>query len=143
MIDWAHSDDVARWVVRRIPHMAQDIEAIRPFVAAGVLVGGMPAAGVIFQNFMPMYRSIEISCAAENPRWASRGHLAELLTYAFVANDCERITLLIPARNRRARRFNEGIGFVSEGTVRRGFGGDDAIIYGMLRDDAARWLKRS
>ena len=47
---------------------------------------------------------------------------------------------MIAESNTRAIRLNEGLGFVREGLVRRGFGNDNAVILGLLREDAEKWI---
>ncbi|WP_448206492.1 GNAT family N-acetyltransferase [Azospirillum sp. sgz302134] len=129
---------VVAWVVERIPHVTD----LGQCAAIGLERGGRLRAGVVYHNYRPLPGGgdCEITAASDTPLWARPANLRALLTYPFVQLGCHRITTVIPARNARARRFNESMGFVLEGTVRQGFGTDDATIYGLLRSDAARWL---
>jgi RimJ/RimL family protein N-acetyltransferase len=130
-------DRFGPWVAQRL----KNVRDFRDYKAIGVTDGREVLAAVVYHDYRPAYKSIEISMAANNPRWALRSVISALLSYPFVQLQCERITLTIPKKNRRARRFVKGIGFVEEGCARKGFGRDDAMIYGMLRREAMRWLE--
>jgi RimJ/RimL family protein N-acetyltransferase len=136
-----HDAAVADWVRSRIPHMkGGDFGAC---VAIGVIDdAGAPVAGAVFHGYsdLPGGGDIQMSMAADSARWARRGVIRGLLDYPFNQAGCQRVTTLTPARNTRALRINAGLGFVREGCIRRGFGDDDAIIMGLLREDAERWL---
>jgi RimJ/RimL family protein N-acetyltransferase len=132
---------VAAWVRARIPHMAGG--DFGPCVAIGVEdEDGHLVAGAVYHGYneLPGGGDIQMSMAAESARWARRGVIRGLLDYPFNQAGCHRLTTLTPARNTRALRINAGLGFVREGCIRRGFGNDHAIIMGLLREDAERWL---
>lgn len=59
--------------------------------------------------------------------------------YPFNQVKVARITGLVPARNLAAQRFDEHLGFVREGLIRRGVGDDDLIVYGMLKEEC-KWI---
>ena len=73
--------------------------------------------------------------------WLSRTALSVFFSYPFEELGLRRITTLVEKKNRRARKLNEGLGFVREGCLRKGArNGDNLIVYGMLKDEC-RWLK--
>jgi RimJ/RimL family protein N-acetyltransferase len=128
---------VAQWVAEHIPHMRGG--AFGPCVGMAVLSErGEMMGGVVFHNFDPHVRSIEVSGASVSPRWLTRPLISLILSYPFEQLKCRRITTITPRRNEAARRFNRKLGYKQEGLVRRGFGNDDAIIYGML---AGEWRR--
>ena len=132
---------VADWVARRIPQVGSGA-AFGPCAAIGVAGGeGGLIGGVVFSNWRPACRSIEVSFASETPRWLTRRLLGAILAYPFAQLGCERLTAVTPRRAKAARRFLDGFGFKREGLVRKGFGDDDAVISGMLRREweASRW----
>ena len=136
--------DVAAWVAARIPHMAAG-EGFGPCAAIGVAdESGRALGGVVFSNFQPRYRSIEVSFAAETPRWLTARLIGGILSYPFVQLGCQRITAVTPRRAARARRFLDRFGFRREGVVRKGFGADDAIVSGLLEREwrGSRWSPR-
>ena len=136
--------DVAHWVCERIPHLALRIphleygQVLGPAAAIGVLdPAGRMMAGVIYHGYDPFTGSIEISCAADGARWGNRETFRALLRYPFEQIDCQRVSAVTPRRGTRTRHFLEGLGFKREGSIRRGFGDDNAIIYGLLSEEWA------
>lgn len=97
-------------------------------------------AGIIYHNFISEYKNIEVSMVAASPKWATKQVLKELLSYPFNQLGCQRITTCIAKSNERAIKFNLGIGFKHEGIIRRGCGNEDMFIFGMLKEEAKKWL---
>lgn len=139
---YGQKEFVAHWVASRIPLMAQVVasnppgEAFGPCNAIGVVdENGTPVGGVVYHQWQPIFRTIDLSFAADTPRWLTPALVRALLSYPFDDLGCQRVTALTPKRNRRARRFLEKFGFKREGCVARGFDSDDAIISGLLVED--------
>ena len=63
-----------------------------------------------------------------------------MLRYPFVQLSCVRLTAVTPARNVRARAFLARLGFRQEGVHPDALPGGDAVSYGLLARDAARWI---
>jgi hypothetical protein len=64
------------------------------------------------------------------------GVLNAMFAYIFVQLGCVRCTSIVKKSNKRARAILEGLGFVLEGRIRRGFDGvRDGLVYGMLREE--------
>lgn len=129
---------LAEWIANRIPGMsAVDLQrhaATVGIVSKGELIAAMACGGKERGN-------VEITFAADSPKWATRATIAKLMHWPFVQLDCHRVTTRIAASNARAIRFNEGIGFRREGVIREGWGpGEDAILLGLLRDEAPEWM---
>lgn len=133
---------VAAWIcgnIRDMPHTPNGVayEAIG-FARAGEIIGG-----VLYTNYTTLpdgTHDIHMS-AAGVPGWLSRGVLREVFRYPFHRLDCSRVTTIAAKANRRARRMNEKLGFIHEGTVRGAFGaGRDGILFGMLREECL-WIK--
>lgn len=137
-------DAVAAWVAARIPNVGS-AEGFGLYVAIGVVdEGGRPVGGVVWHGYKPDYRSIELSAAADTPRWLTRRIVAEIFSYPFLFANCRRVTTLTPARNAKALKVNRRLGFQVEGLVRHGFGNDDMVVMGLLREEwlAGRWSPR-
>lgn len=135
---------MARWVSERanIPHPFRDGE----YSAIAVVdeVGETIAAVAIYHDFYRMGTGakIEMSMAAENPRWAQKGIIRALLHYPFFQLECHVVICTTGRGNRRTRRFLQGIGFVERGMVPNRPFADDTMIYALRREDAeARWFK--
>lgn len=131
---------IAAWVASKIPRMTGQTFP-HGSKAIGVTRRGAIIAGIVYHNYYPEYKNIEISMAADSPMWATREVITALLRYPFIQLGCRRVTTCTPIRNKRALKFNYGIGFKKEGVIRRGYGNQDMIICGMLRKEAERWLK--
>lgn len=146
---FGQDEAVGRWVVERLPNI-RSVDQLRPFTTIGVADGPTPIAGVVYNFFQAGEHgnSVAMTMAADSPRWVSHGTIRALLTYPFVQLHCVRVTVFIGRKNKRSRRLvagdgkRKGIGFVPEGKLRRGFDGkQDLMVYGLLRDEAERWLR--
>lgn len=131
-------DRLADWMASRIPGMSADnlrrYAATVGVVSRGELVAAMACGGKERGN-------VEITFAADSPKWATRETIAKLMHWPFVQLDCHRVTTRIAASNARAIRFNEGIGFKREGLIREGWGpGEDCVLLGLLRSEAPEWM---
>ena len=81
---------------------------------------------------------IEIHFAGERG-FLSRTFLRSCAHYVFTQLGCDRVTGRLPAIRPQGKVIAERIGFVHEGTLRRGHNGTDILIYGMLKEEC-RWL---
>jgi RimJ/RimL family protein N-acetyltransferase len=123
---------VARWVALHIPQMAHNPD-FGPCVAVGIADSNeTPIGGVVWHNYHPHYRSIEVSCASESSKWLTRPIISEIFRYAFDQLKVARITAITPAKPTSASRFLETFGFRPEGVIRKGLGDDDAVVWGLL-----------
>jgi len=94
-----------------------------------------------YQNYRGT--SIEMSVAGFGP-WLSPGNIAGFLSYPFNQLGVNRITVFTRRTNTRCIKLVEGLGFQHEGTLRGSTpDGADLLMFGLLRDEAARWLKLS
>lgn len=125
---------VADWVAARIPH----VTGFKDMAAIGVARRGELVGGVVYHEYRG--NDIQMSTAAAGPRWLNEGVLRALFAYPFITLKCDRVSAFTPKRNAHTRRFLERIGFVEEGNMRRGFVGDDCILYGMLKEEC-KWIK--
>ena len=87
--------------------------------------------------------NIFMAFAADSPRWASKENVAALGAWAFKQLGVKRVTAAVKKNNRRARKFDEGIGFKLEGKIRKCHKGGDIMIYGMLKDEHEEWLRKA
>ena len=80
--------------------------------------------------------SVEVTIAADSPRWATRQTIQTLLAYPFMQLKCQRVSAFVRKGNKRARRLNEGLGFVLEGRLRdAGPNNETVLLYGITRKD--------
>ena len=151
---------VAEWVAQRIERVESG-EDFGPCAAIGVINSdGVIVGGVVYNNYRERYADIELSFASDATaviydrlkagkqrnvsatRWLTRSIICGLLSYPFDQLHCQRVTGVTPRKATSARRFLDQFGFKREGCVRRGFGDDDAIISGLLRDEwlTSKWV---
>jgi hypothetical protein len=126
---------VAAWVHSLVPQAGTVNVA-----ALGVVRRGRLVAGCVYQNFRTI--DIDVVMAADSPSWALPDTLRALFGYPFLQLGVVRLTAIIGRANKRSRRLAEGLGFRLEGRARRALDGrEDAMIYGMLREEC-RFLQR-
>lgn len=132
---FGEDERIARWVLGQIPHMSHGFGESR---ALGVVDKDLKIlGGVVYHEYRK--NDIQMSCASITRRWLCRGFLHAIFFYPFVTLGCDRVTSCIPAKNAHTRRFIESLGFTQEGIMRRGFIGDDCVVYGLLHDEC-KWI---
>jgi hypothetical protein len=97
--------------------------------------------GVVYSRFSP--QDVELTIATDRTcRWASQRALRAILAQPFITWGKRRCTFVVAADNARSLDLCRRLGAVDEGVVRKAFPNDvDAIVLGMLREEAARWIK--
>ena len=128
---YGHSEFVAAWTKARIAVMKGG--SFGPSTALGVMDKGKLIAGVVYHDWQPAFKTIQVSCAAESPRWAVRGIMSEILDYPFRQLGVNRIVSITAGDDERTRRFLEGLGMTLEGLGVEGFGDKDAAFYRLLK----------
>jgi len=81
--------------------------------------------------------------AADNPRWASKENIAAAGQWVFGQLGCTRVTSIVKKSNKRSRKFQEGIGFKVEGKLKKAHPEGDLLIYGLLKDEHDKWLRKA
>jgi len=104
------------------------------FNALGLIKSGRLVAGVIYNDYSAMNCYMHIS-AEDGRKWLNKEFLFSAFDYPFNQLGLHRVTALIKAKNARAIEFVKRIGFEQEGFLRDFFAKDDAVIFGMLRDN--------
>jgi len=132
------NDALKAWIAQRIP----DYRSGSHTVCIGIEREQKLLAVVAWDNWRG--RDIEVTFASDNPRWATRQTIMTLLAYPFIQLGCQRVTSFVYKSNKRARRLNEGLGFVQEGKHRdAGKNLEPVFSYGLTkRDFVAKYLKR-
>jgi hypothetical protein len=133
-LEMADGGEIAEWVGLRIPHVGAD-----GFGACqGIWVRSerRTLAGVVFHEWQPGHRNIQLSMAADSPLWARRDLIAGILAYPFRQLDAWMVYTMTPEDNLRALRVNERIGFDGPVLISHWFGRNrHGIIRRMLRPD--------
>lgn len=138
---WAAADKpevnaaLASWCAARI--FAAGEEFAPPYSTLGVFDGKELAGVVVYHNFHRGHGIIEMSAAADTPRWLSRPVLSAMFEYAFIDLGCQLVTTRVDPENKRLRRIFTAYGFSNIRLPRFRGRGKDEILY-MLTDDAWR-----
>ena len=132
---YGQDEQIINWVGQRV-----DEDDFGKAVGIGLEKDGKLVAGVVFNLYTGS--SICMHVAAEpGCRWMTRDFLFRCFAYPFIQLQCNRITGLVRIDNLAAQRFDEHLGFVREGVIRKGTtDGTDFILYGMLKEEC-RWLE--
>lgn len=148
LIAWASTPEekqgAAAWLAARLP----DVGAIPPDKAQFAIVvrDAAPAAVVAYSLWNPVARTIQMTIAAETPRWATRAAVSELLAYPFEKAGVFKIWLSVEESNERSLRFTRGIGFRKEAKLPHQFGPERAaIVLGMTLPwwQGSKWSVRN
>lgn len=124
------NDGLKAWIEQRVPEYKSGATTI----CVGIERQGKLVAAVAWDGWRGV--SVEVTIAADSPRWATRQTVATLLAYPFGQLQCQRVTSFVRKGNKRARRLNEGLGFKLEGRLRdAGQNLETVLLYGITRKD--------
>jgi RimJ/RimL family protein N-acetyltransferase len=131
---YGRDKEVIDWVGPRVNE-----DNFGPAMAIGLEEDGNFIAGVVYNMYTEASICMHVA-AVPNSRWLTRDFLFKVFAYPFIQLGCNRVTGLVRVDNIEARRFDEHLGFVQEGVIRKGAtDGTDLILYGMLKEEC-RWL---
>lgn len=92
-------------------------------------------AAVIYEGYTTNNLAMHVA-ATPGKHWLNRRFLRAAFAYPFLQLRVDRVTGVVPDSNAQAKKFDEHLGFIREGVIRRGsHDGSDLIIYGMLREE--------
>lgn len=125
---------LAAWAAARIPHVGA--QGFGPCWAVGVLRADDLAAVVVFHDWQREEGTVQLSAAADTPRWASRAVVGGILGMVFggmLGAPVRCIWTATPHTNERAIKFNVGIGMTREAVLRERYAPKvHAVIHSML-----------
>jgi RimJ/RimL family protein N-acetyltransferase len=100
------------------------------------------AAVVVFHDWQADLGTVQLSAAADTPRWATRQVVGAILGAAFLGRlgaPVRRVWTATPSTNERAIRFNQGMGFTKEAVLRHHYAHKvHATICGMMDSEYRR-----
>lgn len=133
---------LAEWVGSKISHVGGN--NFGPCDAIGVANDERLIAGVVYHDYQPDFGTIQLSMAADSPRWAKKDVIAALLHYPFRQLKCYRVFTITPSDNTMALRVNSHIGFKREAVCHSAFGKNrHGVIMRMLEPDYSRLYERN
>lgn len=124
------------------------MQGVRPdaswgnFTALGLVRGDDLVAGIIYNAYEGANVNMHIG-AEKGSRWLTPEFLFAAFEYPFNQLGKRRATAHMAASNKAAIKFAENLGFELEGKMRNYYADDDAVIYGMLRENCRFLLKRA
>lgn len=128
-------DDVAAWVFEQ---NGDTFSLTSGFATMGFIRDNQLIAGAVYHGFRQC--DIIISFSSVDPKWCNKQNLYAIFAYPFEQLGCARLTAIVAKKNKRSRKLVEGLGFVREGCLKKGYNGrQDAIVYGMLAENC-KWL---
>lgn len=136
---FGQDEKVAAWAAKQLPHVGE--AGFGPCRAIAIVNGDKPLGAIVYHDFIPLHRTVQISMATTSPLWAQPQTIRDLLAIPFDQYRVNKVWTCIPADNERAIKFNAGIGMVREAVLRHQFGPKrNAVVFGMLaKEYAARW----
>jgi RimJ/RimL family protein N-acetyltransferase len=87
------------------------VDHFGPCGSLGVVKGSTVVAGIVFHNWIPDYGVIEISAAADDPRWLARKTIRQVMKICFDQHQCQQIYARIEISNHRACQIFDFLGF--------------------------------
>lgn len=116
-------------------------DAWGPCKCAGIFRDNKLTAVAVYHGYQPYFGQVQMSLAADNPRWCNLGVLVTLLDYPFRLG-LHRVWVLTRTDNGHILRLLEWIGFKREGILREFFGRDtDAISWALLDHEYEQFLR--
>ena len=82
-----------------------------PCGSIGVLQGDRLLGVVVFHNWLPEYGIIELSAAADSPKWLCRRSIKEIMTICFEQHGCQQVVSRMAIENTRAIQIYDFLGF--------------------------------
>lgn len=120
---------VSAWVASRINGCE------RGFGPCSALSVGSPIIGaVVFHNYSPETGVMEMSAAAESPRWLSRPVLRAMHSYMFNDAGCQMAVMRVSEHNTRMLRIAKAFGYEAH-RIPRLRGRNEAEMLLTLTDD--------
>lgn len=107
-------------------------------VIGGADENGEPVAACIFNCYRQKFGDIEITTVGKGR--FTRGFWGVILAYVWGVLGCQRITMHMRESNIPAIKLATHFGAKPEGRLRKFYGTEDAIVFGLLKEEA-RYVK--
>lgn len=105
--------------------------------ALGVADGKRIISALIYHDYQPMAEVVQISGAADSPRWLTKPILWQMFDYPFNQMGCQAVVMRVDETNKRLKRILKAYGF-KDYTIPRLRGRDKAECLYVLGDDEWR-----
>lgn len=135
-------EKVVAWVAERIPEAQngfQEPTAIGVRSADGKRI----IAGVVYSDYHPGARTMQLHFAADNQMWAKKEIILSLLAYPFLQLDVFKCWVAINTENSRSLKTTHHIGFKDEAVLLHQFGpGKHCFLKYMIKPDFMDMLQQ-
>ncbi len=122
---------VSDWVAERILGIGRHGLSKGP--AIGVMSDGRLIAGVVYNEYQPEHRTMQLHIASSSPMWARKETIRDLLAYPFLQLGVYKCWVQTPIDNEKSLKATKHIGFQVEAVLRHHFGiGRNGVISGMV-----------
>lgn len=138
MISTVYGYDCSKWVAERTPYTNGSYKD-------GYCITFVDndkrkiVAGAVFHTFSKY--NVFVDFALDEPKATNRRCVGDFFYYPFEICGCRRVSAIVAVDNARSIRFVEKLGFTKEGYIRNLFGDVDACLYGILREEADKWIR--
>ena len=119
------------WLKNRL--MLDKIQGEDAAQAYGFTKDGKIVGAFVFSEYTG--HDVHMYCVSENPKIFQRRYIKQMFDYCFSIMGVQRVSALCNESNLRSRKLITGVGFKQEGRLRRYFGTEDALVYGLLKED--------
>lgn len=114
------------------------------FTTIAIMDSSNHQATAIFYGFNARTGEVHYIFCSKDKRWGTRANCRDLIRAIFTGTGVRRVSAVCRSDNKKAIKLLHASGFVREGTRREAYGpGLHAVDFGMLRSDAARWLRKA
>lgn len=132
----ANFPGIDAWILRRIDKMVCFMGQHHTLCAFGA--DGTVLAAVAFDAFTPYECSIHL--VVDDARGVTRETLRRVFEYPFITCGFARLSATVAKSNDASRDFLKRVGFRFEGRKRAAIGGEDELMFGMLKTEC-RWIR--
>lgn len=136
---YGHPQLLLPWAAQRMPW--PDFKFPDTSNAMAVVIDDKIACVAVFHDWYPAFKTISMSIAADDARWAGKEAFGTILGFPFLQLGCHSITTWQPASHAKAYKLVKGVGFKDAGLLREKFNGEDIRVLDLLKREAERWLK--
>ena len=126
---------VAEWVADKMDLVSRGFEKS---TAIGIMnkEGSRMIAGVVYSEYYPEHKTIQMSIASISPMWARKETIRRLLVYPFEQLGVFKIIITTAIDNIKSLKVTDHIGFKREAVLAHQFGyKKHAVISRMLKTD--------
>ncbi len=120
-----------QWLKDRL--MLDKIQGEDAAQAYGFRDNGEIVGAFVFSEYTG--NDVHMYCVSENPKIFQRRYFKQMFDYCFETMKVKRVSAMCNESNLRSRKLISGVGFKQEGRLRRYFGNEDALVYGLLKED--------